>query len=1139
LAIRLVKAAAFSVLTVVILVAAVVAFLLWRLTSGPVELGFLTTRIQNQINSQLQSGKVAIQRTVLETDADRWIPTLRFVNVTFSDKDGNAIAQLPRVAVTLDREKLLSGVIAPSSVEMTSAKLNVTRKFDGSVELGIADAATAPDGQTVDFNQSGGSALGQDDKNDRLNSVLGEFNLVKALNDAMADPRLESLQTFTVGKSQVSLYDEVNDARWYAPKAELVLSRNGNSLVLETTASVATAQAPWKAKLTATYQAGKPRIQFTTEISDFIPADAARKIFALSQLAKVQNPVSGVVHFELDQNGLLQSADAEYKLGKGNISFPDYFVRPLAVEEGDLQLVYDPAANTFRISKSSLLVFGSRVQLSGDLAPLRDPDQKLTAIAINLKSVNSSSEPALVDNIEFRGKASIEEQRLDIDDFVILQGQTGVRLRGIIRGGDLSPGLQFAGRLRDVNANLLKQLWPPILTPKTRAWVDEHVQSGKISEGTFQVNLPPNSLASAQESKTFAPGSVDLSFTMAGVTTSYFKGLAPMTNASGHATLKDNDFDLTLEGAAIAVLGGNVIDLRHGTFQARQLMSDPVTGIFSFDAGGSLPALVGFAGQPDLKNLNIDTTQIPALDGHVTATIGLTFPMIKDVPKEMVKFDTKISVSQVVKSDVVNGIDLSEGAFDIGVTETEVTATGTAKLNGVPSKINWSKPRKGGEGLTVVETRIDKSTQQRMGLKLEDFMDGAIPVKITAHGGLQGNADVEADLSTVAMKISALGWDRAATRGTSLSFTVNAKTDGSKSLQNITLKGPNILIEGDAEIDSKNGFSSAKFSRVRLSDELSFSAQIKPGSDSVAITIAGDSFDARPYIKSAISPGDSASNFGSKANYVIKADIGKVYANRGEVLQNVKATLSTSGGRLRSADMAGAFLNGQAISFSMTPYDGGREMKVSSLDGGATLRAANFYSKVAGGKLEFSAQIADLPGSPIRSGQLEIRQFEVRNEAALAELDARGKPKKSGPRRGGILFKRLTLPFTTDQGFFRLNDVELRGNDMGMVAKGTVRKADGAICVTGTMIPAQGINGGFIDNVPLFGQILTGGRGEGIFGITFALGGTIGNPKYQVNPLSALAPGFLRKFFEFQLPKSKCGSAVVAPSAPGTVDSTY
>ncbi len=51
-----------------------------------------------------------------------------------------------------------------------------------------------------------------------------------------------------------------------------------------------------------------------------------------------------------------------------------------------------------------------------------------------------------------------------------------------------------------------------------------------------------------------------------------------------------------------------------------------------------------------------------------------------------------------------------------------------------------------------------------------------------------------------------------------------------------------------------------------------------------------------------------------------------------------------------------------------------------------------------------------------------IRDFEVRNEAALAELDAKGRPRKSGPRKDGLAFKRLTLPFTTDARFLRLGD---------------------------------------------------------------------------------------------------------------------
>ena len=86
----------------------------------------------------------------------------------------------------------------------------------------------------------------------------------------------------------------------------------------------------------------------------------------------------------------------------------------------------------------------------------------------------------------------------------------------------------------------------------------------------------------------------------------------------------------------------------------------------------------------------------------------------------------------------------------------------------------------------------------------------------------------------------------------------------------------------------------------------------------------------------------------------------------------------------------------------------------------------------------------------------------------------------------GLSFTKLTLPFTTDAKFIRIGDSLLKGNELGASAEGLIRKADGAIDITGTIIPAYGINAA-VGNIPLFGEILTGGKGQGIFGLTFAL----------------------------------------------------
>ena len=47
----------------------------------------------------------------------------------------------------------------------------------------------------------------------------------------------------------------------------------------------------------------------------------------------------------------------------------------------------------------------------------------------------------------------------------------------------------------------------------------------------------------------------------------------------------------------------------------------------------------------------------------------------------------------------------------------------------------------------------------------------------------------------------------------------------------------------------------------------------------------------------------------------------------------------------------------------------------------------------------------------------------------------------------------------------------------------------------------------------MLGELLTGGEGEGLFAATYQVGGTTDEPDISVNPLSVLAPGFLRRLF--------------------------
>jgi hypothetical protein len=85
--------------------------------------------------------------------------------------------------------------------------------------------------------------------------------------------------------------------------------------------------------------------------------------------------------------------------------------------------------------------------------------------------------------------------------------------------------------------------------------------------------------------------------------------------------------------------------------------------------------------------------------------------------------------------------------------------------------------------------------------------------------------------------------------------------------------------------------------------------------------------------------------------------------------------------------------------------------------------------------------------------------------------------------------------------------------------------------MSGTFLPAYGLNNIF-GQIPIVGLFM-GGSNEGLIGITYEVVGTPNAPTLRVNPISAVAPGVLRKIFDFgtgRQPQTPLDS--VSPSQP-------
>ena len=148
-----------------------------------------------------------------------------------------------------------------------------------------------------------------------------------------------------------------------------------------------------------------------------------------------------------------------------------------------------------------------------------------------------------------------------------------------------------------------------------------------------------------------------------------------------------------------------------------------------------------------------------------------------------------------------------------------------------------------------------------------------------------------------------------------------------------------------------------------------------------------------------------------------------------------------------------------------------------------------------------------LAGGAREVGTLSIRNFVVRGEPALDRVVA-GAP---GQPQGSVQFTEMHADFTRAAGKMSIRDGVVRGPAVGATVEGQIDYIKNDAHLRGTFVPFYGLNNMF-GQIPIVGMILGGGSNEGLLGITYEASGPPSAPRILVNPVSAIAPGMLRKF---------------------------
>ncbi|MBL8906108.1 MAG: hypothetical protein JNM20_05470, partial [Rhizobiales bacterium] len=952
------KIAVVSLLSLVMVVAVVLGAFFWRLSDGPVSISFLNDRIRSQINKSLDGLEVRLADAVIERDHKTGMPHVRLRNVEVVDASGAVIARAPRAAIGLDSSALLTASIVPRRLELIGPRILLKRSAAGGFELGFGE--TPVHGAGPADTQQAEASSGKSDQMQGPEDIVPQTS-ASTIIDLLAEElsgtgerssALASLESVQVTDADIQLYDEVNLVNWHAPRANLSFQRMPFGFALLSDVAIASGSGdPWRAEISASYQAKPKTYTVSARIFDLVPANIADQIFALSKFAQVQLPLSGHAEIELQSDGTIVNASAEFSAAAGRVGLPGYISEPILIDEGSVRLDFDPATGGIVVNNSSVLIGGSRADLTGRIDPDRSPDGRLQALKIALKARNVSIDPdgtlkqvIPIDRIDFDGLASVGEARLDVNDLIIIAGPAGVRLRGTFTGGERSVGIRLAGRAQQVPSEVLKRLWPPMITPKTRKWVTENVESGRVAEAEFTVDLAPDELAASVARGLMRNEAISLRFTLSDIVTRYFKDLPQIRSAKGSGLAQGDRFDMKLEGASISWGNGQKLDLASASMVASELLAPMTTTQYLVRATGRAATVMDYMDFPALNLLAKTELEKNRLDGEAAVDLDLTVKIPKDgAKKEEVFVAATAKLTDASFKNALNGLDLEKGVIAINVAGEKLTAKGTARLAAIPVELEVIRHlTENGQSSATLEASLTNEQRGKFAGAINDFVDGPVAVKVTLPdiSGSASKLAVSADLSKAALKLDAIGWSRPAKAKTNASF-VYEKNDKGGSIRGFELKASDISVTGEFDFNRKGALTEARFPVVVLSDENRFGVTISQTDDAHAIVLSGRSFDARPLLRSIFGGKAGVDDTGPKQSYAIKIDLSRVYAQRGEVLTDVTGQIVARNGVVQEANVQGTFISGNPVVFKITPDGDTRELRVAGRDAGAALRAAN------------------------------------------------------------------------------------------------------------------------------------------------------------------------------------------------------
>jgi hypothetical protein len=671
--------------------------------------------------------------------------------------------------------------------------------------------------------------------------------------------------------------------------------------------------------------------------------------------------------------------------------------------------------------------------------------------------------------------------------------------------------LGFAGTPMSVSA--LKRMWPILIVPEVREWVIERVERGSVKRIEVGVNSPVRNLS--RRGPPIPDDGLAINIVASGVTLHPVDELPSVRDGDLKAHVTGRTATVTIGQAVSDTPAGRKLNITDFVFEVPDMAPKPAPARVKFRIDGPVPAAAEILASDRLSEFSGTLVDPNSSTGKVSALVTLGMPIKRELTKADTTYAITADLSGFAADKLVMNQKLEANALKVVANNQGYQVKGDVKINGQPASLDYRKPAEGDADIKLQAT-LDDASRARLGFDLGPAVSGAVPLKLVGKiGGDSSRMGIEADLTSLKLDNILPGWVKVAGKSSRAVFNVVQKPQSTR-LEDIVVDGGGVSIKGSIEIDQNGDLMNANFPTYSPSEGDKTTLKAERGSDGVVkVTMRGDVFDGRGFLKSAISGKETDPKSKTKnIDFDVDLKLGAIAGYSGEALRSVDCKLSRRSGVIKNFTLTGKLGRDTPLLGDLRGRAQGRDViYIETSDAGAFFRFTDTYSKMVGGQLQMAMDTPTTEPSA-KEGLISVGDFSVKGEAALDRLAA------GGPAgvQNGVAFSRLRAEFTRQNGQLTIREGVLKGPMIGGTIEGSIDYVGNVVRMSGTFVPMYGLNNMF-GQIPIFGLFLGGGSNEGLFGVTYEVVGTTSQPVLRVNPISAILPGLSRKIMEFNTGK--------------------